>query len=43
LIAASITAAQVQFLPGVTHYAPQENPMLFNEAVLQFLRQVANR
>jgi pimeloyl-ACP methyl ester carboxylesterase len=42
LIAQSITGAQVQFFPSLTHYAPQENPLLFNEAVLQFLRRVAN-
>jgi pimeloyl-ACP methyl ester carboxylesterase len=43
LIASSIAGAQVQFLPGLTHYAPQENPLLFNEAVLRFLQQVASR
>jgi pimeloyl-ACP methyl ester carboxylesterase len=40
LIAQHITGAQVQFLPGLTHYAPQENPQLFNEVVLHFLQQV---
>jgi pimeloyl-ACP methyl ester carboxylesterase len=39
LIARNITGAQVQFLPGLTHYAPQENPQLFNEVVLRFLQQ----
>jgi pimeloyl-ACP methyl ester carboxylesterase len=36
-IAAHLPHAQVQILPGVTHYAPQENPKLFNELVLNFL------
>jgi pimeloyl-ACP methyl ester carboxylesterase len=36
-IAAHIAHAQVVILPGVTHYAPQENPSLFNETVLHFL------
>jgi pimeloyl-ACP methyl ester carboxylesterase len=38
LIAASIPQGRVQILPGLTHYAPQENPTMFNEAVLQFLQ-----
>ena len=37
LIAGSIPGAQVRILPSVTHYAPQENPALFNQAVLDFL------
>ena len=37
LIAASIPGAQVVILPGLTHYAPQENPVLFNQTVLDFL------
>jgi pimeloyl-ACP methyl ester carboxylesterase len=42
LIAQHIAGAQVQFLLGLTHYAPQENPQLFNEAVLHFLQQVTD-
>ena len=42
LIAQHIAGAQVQILPGLTHYAPQENPQLFNEAVLHFLQQVTD-
>ncbi|MGI4870403.1 MAG: alpha/beta fold hydrolase [Janthinobacterium lividum] len=37
LIAASIPKAQLVILPGLTHYAPQENPALFNKTVLDFL------
>jgi pimeloyl-ACP methyl ester carboxylesterase len=37
-IAAHIAHAQVMILPSLTHYAPQENPTLFNETVLRFLR-----
>jgi pimeloyl-ACP methyl ester carboxylesterase len=36
-IGAHLPHAQVVILPGVTHYAPQEKPALFNETVLQFL------
>ncbi|NKI91906.1 pimeloyl-ACP methyl ester carboxylesterase [Hymenobacter sp. 1B] len=36
-IAAHIPGAQVVILKGVTHYAPQENPALFNQTVLAFL------
>jgi pimeloyl-ACP methyl ester carboxylesterase len=36
-IAAHLPHGQVVILPGVTHYAPQENPALFNETVLKFL------
>ena len=36
-IAAHIPGAQVVILKGVTHYAPQENPALFNQTVLGFL------
>lgn len=36
-IAAYLPHAQVVILPGATHYAPQENPALFNETVLKFL------
>jgi pimeloyl-ACP methyl ester carboxylesterase len=38
-IADHIPHAQVVILPGVTHYAPQENPTLFNETVLRFLTE----
>jgi pimeloyl-ACP methyl ester carboxylesterase len=37
LIGASIPGARVVILPGLTHYAPQENPALFNQTVLDFL------
>jgi pimeloyl-ACP methyl ester carboxylesterase len=37
LIAASIPGAQVRILPGLTHYAPQEDPAAFNKVVLEFL------
>ncbi|UOQ98274.1 alpha/beta hydrolase [Hymenobacter sp. 5317J-9] len=37
LIARSLPHGQVQFLPGLTHYAPQEDPAVFNAAVLAFL------
>jgi pimeloyl-ACP methyl ester carboxylesterase len=39
LIGKSIPQAQVVLLVGVTHYAPQENPALFNDTVLAFLRR----
>ena len=39
LIAASIPHGQVQILPGLTHYAPRDNPKVFNAAVLGFLGQ----
>jgi pimeloyl-ACP methyl ester carboxylesterase len=39
LIAQHITGSQLVILPGLTHYAPQENGPLFNETVLSFLRQ----
>ena len=38
-IAAHLPHAQIVILKGVTHYAPQENPTLFNETVLQFLSE----
>ncbi len=38
-MAARITAAQYQCLPGVGHLANMEQPDLFNAAVLAFLRQ----
>jgi pimeloyl-ACP methyl ester carboxylesterase len=38
LIAASIPHGKAQILPGLGHYAPQENPEMFNDAVLQFLQ-----
>jgi len=37
LIAASIPGAQLRILPGLTHYAPQEDPAAFNQVVLEFL------
>ena len=37
LIAASLPKGEVQILPGLTHYAPQEDPAVFNAAVLAFL------
>lgn len=42
LIADNIAGAQVQILAGLTHYAPQENPQVFNQAVLHFLQQVTD-
>ncbi|MBD2713942.1 alpha/beta hydrolase [Microvirga sp. STR05] len=39
LIAQHIPQGQVIILPNLTHYAPQENGPLFNETVLNFLRQ----
>ncbi|MBG8552999.1 alpha/beta fold hydrolase [Hymenobacter guriensis] len=39
LIARSIPKGEVVILPGLTHYAPQENGPLFNETVLAFLRR----
>lgn len=36
-IGAHLPHGQVVILPGVTHYAPQENPALFNQTVLDFL------
>lgn len=37
-IAGHIPGAQLLILPGATHYAPQEAPREFNEAVLRFLQ-----
>ena len=39
LIAASLPHGQVRILPGLTHYAPHEDPAAFNAAVLEFLGQ----
>ena len=39
LIASSLPHGQVQILPGLTHYAPQESPAVFNAAVLAFLQR----
>jgi pimeloyl-ACP methyl ester carboxylesterase len=39
LIAQNIPRGEVFILPGLTHYAPQENGPLFNETVLGFLRR----
>jgi pimeloyl-ACP methyl ester carboxylesterase len=43
LIGQSIPHARVVLLTGVTHYAPQENPGLFNETVLAFLKNATNQ
>lgn len=37
LIARSLPHGQVHIFPGLTHYAPRENPAMFNAAVLEFL------
>jgi pimeloyl-ACP methyl ester carboxylesterase len=37
LIASSLPKGEVKILPGLTHYAPQEDPAAFNAAVLEFL------
>jgi pimeloyl-ACP methyl ester carboxylesterase len=37
LIAANIPGSQLVIFPGLSHYAQQENPALFNETVLKFL------
>ena len=37
LIASSLPHGAVHIFPGLTHYAPRENPALFNAAVLAFL------
>lgn len=37
LIAASIPEAELLIFPGLSHYAPQEDPAVFNRAVLEFL------
>jgi pimeloyl-ACP methyl ester carboxylesterase len=37
LIASSIPKGQVHIFPGLTHYAPREDPAAFNAAVLEFL------
>lgn len=39
LIASSLPHGQAHIFPGLTHYAPQEDPAAFNAAVLTFLRQ----
>jgi pimeloyl-ACP methyl ester carboxylesterase len=38
-IAQHIPKAQLKIFPGASHYAPQEVPQVFNEAVLRFLGQ----
>jgi pimeloyl-ACP methyl ester carboxylesterase len=43
LIAASLPHGQVQILPGLTHYAPRENPEVFNAEVLKFLQGQAEQ
>lgn len=37
LIASSLPHGEVHIFPGLTHYAPRENPAMFNAAVLAFL------
>jgi pimeloyl-ACP methyl ester carboxylesterase len=37
LIASSLPHGQVHIFPGLTHYAPREDPAAFNAAVLEFL------
>ncbi|MDO7850663.1 alpha/beta fold hydrolase [Hymenobacter convexus] len=37
LIAASLPRGQVHIFPGLSHYAPREDPAAFNAAVLAFL------
>jgi len=39
LIASSLPHGQVHIFPGLTHYAPREDPAAFNAAVLAFLGQ----
>lgn len=39
LIASSLPHGQAHVFPGLTHYAPQEDPAAFNAAVLAFLGQ----
>ncbi|QJX48608.1 alpha/beta fold hydrolase [Hymenobacter taeanensis] len=40
-IAEHLPKAQLVIIPGASHYAPQEVPHVFNEAVLRFLGQPA--
>jgi len=39
-LAGAIAHAKFRLLPGVTHFAPIQNPPLFNEAVLDFARSL---
>lgn len=39
LIASSLPHGQAHIFPGLTHYAPREDPAAFNAAVLAFLAQ----
>jgi pimeloyl-ACP methyl ester carboxylesterase len=39
LIASSLPHGQARIFPGLTHYAPHEDPAAFNAAVLAFLAQ----
>jgi len=39
LIASSLPHGRAHIFPGLTHYAPHENPAAFNAAVLAFLAQ----
>ncbi len=41
-LARSIPKAEFVFLPGVSHFAPLQQPELFNNAMLAFLRKVGN-
>ncbi|UOQ69103.1 alpha/beta fold hydrolase [Hymenobacter volaticus] len=36
-IGAHVSHGQATILPGLTHYAPQENPTLFNKPVLDLV------
>lgn len=39
-LAATIPDATLTILPGVSHFAPLQRPMLFNDAVLRFLDRI---
>ena len=41
-LARTIPRAKLVILPGVTHFAPVQRPDLFNDAVLAFLRDLAD-
>ncbi|MBV8585159.1 MAG: alpha/beta hydrolase, partial [Verrucomicrobia bacterium] len=42
-LAKTIPSAQYVFLNGVSHFAPLQNPELFNEAMLAFVDRVVHR
>lgn len=42
-LARTIPDARLVLLPGVSHFAPLQRPALFNDAVLTFLRGIAQR